>query len=143
MALALEFNRLAPSLAMFSSFFLLGAFISALGPAVPSLSRDVSVQEVSFGMVFSLRGLGHLLGSWSSSFRCVFDSRFRRLRYGSGPGSGARKKGRGSGTVGHPPEVGLLPISLPPSAWCRTVMRSAVSVVDLLISSHSDVGLMH
>eukprot|EP00904_Undaria_pinnatifida_P013995 jgi/Undpi1/9726/HiC_scaffold_27.g12182.m1 len=82
MALARDFNRLAPSLAMFLSFFLLGVFVSALGPAVPSLSRDVGVQEVSFGMVFSLRGLGHLLGSWSSSLS---------LGYGSAAGSGARK----------------------------------------------------
>lgn len=68
-ALARDVNRLSPSLAMFLSFFLLGVFVSALGPAVPALSRDVGTQEVSFGMVFSLRGFGHLLGSWSSSLR--------------------------------------------------------------------------
>ncbi|CAN0078886.1 unnamed protein product [Scytosiphon promiscuus] len=60
-------SRLLPSLALFASFFLLGVFISALGPSVPSLSRDLEVTEVSFGMAFSLRGLGYLMGSWGSS----------------------------------------------------------------------------
>lgn len=64
---ARDASRLGPSLAMFSSFFLMGLFVSALGPAVPPLARDVGIEEVSFGAVFSVRGLGHLLGSWASS----------------------------------------------------------------------------
>ena len=63
---ARDVNRLAPSVAMCSSFFLMGLFVSALGPAVPSLARDVGIEEVSFGAVFSIRGLGHLLGSWAA-----------------------------------------------------------------------------
>lgn len=66
---ACDWGRLLPSLALFSSFLLLGVFVSALGPAVPSLSRTVGVPEVSFGTAFSLRGLGYLLGSWCSSVR--------------------------------------------------------------------------
>lgn len=58
---------LLPSLALFWSFLLLGIFVSALGPAVPSLSRHVGVSEVAFGRAFSLRGLGYLLGSYASS----------------------------------------------------------------------------
>ena len=69
MVLARDDNRLFPSIAMFLSYFLLGVFLSALGPAIPSLSRDIGTQEVAFGVVFSLRGLGHLLGSWSPSLR--------------------------------------------------------------------------
>lgn len=64
-------SRLFPSLVLFGSFTLLGIFISALGPAVPSLSRDLGVAETSFGTTFSLRGLGYLLGSWCSSLTWV------------------------------------------------------------------------
>lgn len=60
-------GKLAPSLALFLSFFLLGVFVSALGPAVPALSRRVGSEEVDFGKVFSLRGMGYLLGSLVSS----------------------------------------------------------------------------
>eukprot|EP00752_Nemacystus_decipiens_P016764 g15002.t1 len=44
-------------------------WLYALGPAVPSLSRDLGVAETSFGTGFSLRGLGYLLGSWCCSLR--------------------------------------------------------------------------
>lgn len=64
-------GRLFPSLVLFASFTLLGIFISALGPAVPFLSRDLGVAETSFGAGFSLRGLGYLLGSWCSSLTWV------------------------------------------------------------------------
>ncbi|CAN0426269.1 unnamed protein product [Pylaiella littoralis] len=77
-------GRLFPSLALFGSFFLLGVFISALGPAVPSLSRDLAVAESSFGTGFTLRGLGYLLGSWCSSLTLPMnvlwiDDRMHRL----------------------------------------------------------------
>lgn len=52
---------------MFLSFFLLGVFMSALGPSIPALSRDIGVLEESFGAIISLRGMGYLLGSWTSS----------------------------------------------------------------------------
>lgn len=59
--------RLLPSLALFGSFFLLGVFISSLGPAIAPLSHDLGVADVSLGAGVALRGLGYLLGSWLSS----------------------------------------------------------------------------
>ncbi|CAM9966072.1 unnamed protein product [Ectocarpus sp. 4 AP-2014] len=60
-------TRLLPSLALFGSFFLLGVFISSLGPAIAPLSHDLGVADVSLGAGVALRGLGYLLGSWLSS----------------------------------------------------------------------------
>ncbi|CAN0210000.1 unnamed protein product, partial [Ectocarpus sp. 13 AM-2016] len=60
-------TRLIPSLALFGTFFLLGVFISSLGPAIAPLSHDLDIADVSLGAGVALRGLGYLLGSWLSS----------------------------------------------------------------------------
>lgn len=60
-------EHLFPSLVLFPSYTLLGALISILGPAVPSLARDMDVRETDFGETFFARGLGYFLGSWSTS----------------------------------------------------------------------------
>lgn len=61
----------------FSTFFILGAVISSLGPTLAGIARNLSRDPSSLGVLFSARSLGYLSGSLLGGY---FYERFRGHR---------------------------------------------------------------
>lgn len=61
----------------FSTFFILGAVISILGPTLSGIARNLSRDPSSLGVLFSARSLGYLSGSLLGGY---FYERFRGHR---------------------------------------------------------------
>ena len=59
--------KIVGSLACFASFLVYGACQGALGAALPSLSAAFGQSEGTFGTVYTLRGLGYLVGTLGSA----------------------------------------------------------------------------
>ena len=66
--------KIIGSVACFASFLVYGACQGALGAALPSLSVAFGQSEGSFGTVYSLRGLGYLVGTLGSAAVLEFKS---------------------------------------------------------------------
>ena len=66
--------KIVGSVACFASFLVYGACQGALGAALPSLSAAFGLSEGNFGIVYSLRGLGYLVGTLGSAALLEFKS---------------------------------------------------------------------
>jgi hypothetical protein len=56
------------SFALFGSFLIYGACVAILGASIPEISQKFGMAESSFGVAFTTRGIGYLVGTFLSAF---------------------------------------------------------------------------
>jgi hypothetical protein len=59
---------LLSSFACFAGFIVYGACVASLGAALPSVASHFNKTEAEFGVVFTVRGIGFLIGTFLSMY---------------------------------------------------------------------------